>query len=182
MRAKFEQEGLALKPVSPLRWAVLLLWLCVWAALPVQAQSVDDFQARTYTDAQGNTMPYRLFVPANYDPTQKYPLVFFLHGLGGSGNDNRKQLTDQTAPLVFVTPENQAVYPCFMLAPQCPAGPLYANSWAGLDWTLPFNVQIPDPTLPMQSAMGILASVQQEFSIDPDRIYITGFSMGGFGT
>ena len=73
-------------------------------------QSVDDFEARTYSDGN-STIPYRLFVPADYDPTQSYPLVLFLHGAGERGSDNRLQLTGQTAPLVFVRPENQAQWP-----------------------------------------------------------------------
>src|SRR5690349_10801987 len=99
------------------RRTVLPLILCLVAltvGAAVSAQSVDDFAARLYTDAQGNTLPYRLFIPANYNPLVKYPLVLFLHGSGGSGSDNRKQLTDQTAPLVFAAPENQANWPCFM--------------------------------------------------------------------
>jgi poly(3-hydroxybutyrate) depolymerase len=170
-----------LKPAVFLRSLVLLLCLSALTAASARAQSVNDFLARTYTDAQGTTLPYRLFVPAGYDPTQKYPLVLFLHGLGGSGNDNVKQLTDQTAPLVFVTPANQALYPCFMVAPQCPAGSLYANTWAGLDWTQPTNTQLPDPNPPLRVALEIVDALQQEFSLDSNRLYITGFSMGGFG-
>src|SRR5678815_1234712 len=82
---------------------------------------VDEMQARTYTDASGS-LPYRLFVPANYDPERKYPLVLFLHGAGERGTDNRLQITGQTGVLAFLFNENQAKQPCFLAAPQCPTG------------------------------------------------------------
>src|SRR5260370_16431343 len=41
------------------------------------------FRKRAYADKTGNKMPYRIFVPANYDPRQKYPLIFWLHGAAG---------------------------------------------------------------------------------------------------
>src|ERR1700682_813959 len=49
------------------------------------------FRKRAYADKQGNKMPYRLFVPANYDAGQKYPLIFWLHGAAGRGSGNLKQ-------------------------------------------------------------------------------------------
>src|SRR5262245_5149353 len=109
-----------------LAFALLLVLLVLGLPSPASAQTVDDFEARWYSDGT-NTIPYRLFVPADYDPKQSYPLVLFLHGAGERGTDNRRQLTGQTAPLVFVRPENQAKYPCFMLAPQCPPG----GRWVG---------------------------------------------------
>src|SRR5882757_5485897 len=48
--------------------------------------------AKTFKSAGGESLPYRLLVPANYDRVKKYPLIVFLHGSGGLGNDNLKQL------------------------------------------------------------------------------------------
>ena len=140
-------------------------------ALPsrVAAQPVDDFQDRSYSDGT-NSIPYRLFVPTDYDPEQSYPLVLFLHGAGERGSDNRLQLTGQTAPLVFVRPENQAQWPCFMMAPQCPLN----NSWS--------NIGGDQPTIPMFVTLEAIGALMDEFNIDPSHLYITGLSMGGFGT
>src|SRR5262245_24913042 len=154
-----------------LAFALLLVLLVLGLPSPASAQTVDDFEARWYSDGT-NTIPYRLFVPTDYDPKQSYPLVLFLHGAGERGTDNRRQLTGQTAPLVFVRPENQAKYPCFMLAPQCPT----TGSWADGDG---------NPRISTWMALTLEAMFYEifaEFNIDYNRLYITGLSMGGFGT
>src|SRR5437660_9921392 len=114
-------------------------------------------------------MPYRLFMPANYDASQTYPLIFWLHGANGRGSDNRKQISggNENGTHVWTTPPNQAQLPAFVLAPQCPEDRF---------WSEPETNQI-SPQLHM--ALDILASVQKEFSIDPDRIYLAEQSMCG---
>jgi len=153
------------------RWMALVAFAAFVLAVPsrAQAQSVDDFEDRSYSDGT-YTLPYRLFVPTDYDPSQSYPIVLFLHGSGERGTDNRLQLTGQTAPLVFVRPENQAQWPSFMIAPQCPPG-------GGWD-----HFGSEEPSTWMRLTLEVLDGLQQEFSIDPSRLYITGLSMGGFGT
>src|SRR5467141_5125544 len=129
------------------------------------------FRKRAYADKQGNKMPYRLFVPANYDASQKYPLIFWLHGAAGRGSDNLKQISggNENGTHVWTTPANQAQLPALVLAPQCPEDRF---------WSEPENNEI-SPQL--QMALDILAVVEKEFSIDPDRIYLAGQSMGGLG-
>ncbi len=129
------------------------------------------FRKQVYTDKTGNKMPYRLFVPANYDANQKYPLIFWLHGANGRGSDNLKQISggNEDGTHVWTTPANQAQLPAFVLAPQCPEDRF---------WSEPEMNEI-SPQL--QMALDILASVQKEFSIDADRIYLAGQSMGGLG-
>ena len=164
-----------------------LLTLGALALVPTclfgQFVTVDNFQPLTYNDGQGHTLPYRLWVPANYNAANHYPLVLFLHGAGGAGTDNRAQLTDQGAPLVFVQPQNQAQWPCFMVAPQCPSGAAgNPGTWSGLDWTATSNTQLPNPTWPLASALAVVDLLSTQYSIDTTRLYITGLSMGGGGT
>ena len=142
---------------------VLIPLLTLLCTSGVRAVTVDDFVARIYTNAQG-TLPYRLFIPTNYTPVQKYPLVLFLHGAGERGTDNRLQLTGQTGPLVFATATNQSRYPSFMVAPQCPPG----ASW--------------DDNIRRQQILGLMNLLQSQYGIDSNRWYITGLSMGGYGT
>lgn len=160
MRAFFSRRVICL---------VAAVLLSAGFASRVQAQSVDDFEARSYSDGNAS-IPYRLFIPTDYDPSQAYPLVLFLHGSGERGTDNRLQLTGQTAELVFVNPDNQSQWPCFMMAPQCPLN----DSWSNIDGD--------QPTTPMLLALEAIGDLMSEFNIDPAHLYITGLSMGGFGT
>ncbi|MES1171662.1 MAG: prolyl oligopeptidase family serine peptidase [Bacteroidota bacterium] len=144
------------------------------------AINADDFAAATFDAGAGHTLPYRLFVPRGADHKGKYPLVVFLHGSGGRGTDNRRQLTDQAAPLVFVQPENQARWPVFMLAPQCPPD----QQWVDMPWGDPSGKgKLPRAaTWPMAAAMALVDRVAaQHPTIDTTRIFITGISMGGYG-
>lgn len=129
----------------------------------VCAVSVDDFVARWFTNAQG-ILPYRLFIPTNYNSAERFPLVLFLHGVGESGSDNRSQLVGQIGPLVFASETNQVEHPSFMVAPQCPLG----YSWTDLSMRL--------------RVLGMLNALQSEFSVDTNRLYVTGLSLGGAGT
>jgi predicted peptidase len=117
-------------------------------------------------------MPYRLFVPASLDPQRQYPLLLWLHGSRGRGSDNRRQLAGANAWALnaFVNDEAQARYPSFVVAPQCPRRRTW-DRWASDDLSRELRLVIE-----------ILEALQQEFSIDPARIYVAGESMGGFGT
>ncbi len=82
-----------------------------------RADEKDVFQKRLFVSPHGGSLPYRLYVPTNYDPKVKYPLVLFLHGAGERGDNNTAQIRDCQ---VWVKPETQARQSCFVLAPQCP--------------------------------------------------------------
>ena len=112
---------------------------------------------------KGVTLPYRLFIPDNYSPSQKYPLVLALHGEGGRGTDNTSQMQGIMAA-VWADPVNQADYPCFVVVPQCPFNEVWGDA-------------------PIAGAViDLVDSLIREFTIDTNRLYITGHSMGGFGT
>src|SRR5260370_26389280 len=98
-------------------------------------------------DKTGNKMPDRIFVPANYDASQKYPLIFWLHGAAGRGSDNLKQISggNENGTHVWTTPADQAPLPAFVVAPQCPEDPF---------WSQPGNNQ---DSPPLHIALGILA-------------------------
>jgi poly(3-hydroxybutyrate) depolymerase len=144
------------------RLAAFVPCLCLGAG-SYGAVSVNDFVPRTFTNSFG-LLPYRLYIPTNYNRGVRYPLVLFLHGAGERGSDNRAQLAGQTGPLVFVTATNQARHPSLMVAPQCPSG----GTWN-------------DATRRGQVA-GLMTALIAEFSLDTNRLYITGLSMGGYGT
>lgn len=130
-----------------------------------------DFRKDLYADKKGAEIPYRLFVPLGYDANRKYPLLLWLHGGTGRGNDNVRQLTgeNQLGTHFWITNDVQLKFPMFVLAPQCPSG----QTWADPEFNLPSKWLI--------LATGTLAKVEKQFSIDTDRIYLAGQSMGGLG-
>jgi predicted peptidase len=130
-----------------------------------------DFRKDVYAGKTKDRLPYRLFVPLGYDANRKYPLLLWLHGVDGRGSDNVKQLTheNQIATHFWITSEAQTKFPVFVLVPQCPSG----EPWAEPE----FN----QPSKWLLLAMEVLAKVEKQFSIDLDRVYIGGQSMGGLG-
>ena len=134
------------------------------------------FEARTYKS--GWTMPYRLFRP---EAKGKLPLVIYLHGSGGQGDDNEKQLGlgNIFGTRVWLLPENQNAHPCYMLVPQSNRG------WVRYDTEKLKNNEyeiVPGPGQGVSLALEVIDAVRREFSIDDQRIYVTGQSMGGAGT
>jgi predicted peptidase len=134
----------------------------------------DDWEKREQRDAKGAKLPYRLFKPRSAAGKEKWPLVLFLHGAGERGEDNDAQL--KHAVKYFVA--NQAQFPCFIAAPQCPA----KLQWVDTPWGNPKHTMPAQPTEPMRLAIEMVAALEKEFAVDPKRLYVTGLSMGGFGT
>jgi predicted peptidase len=134
------------------------------------------YEARTHKS--GWEMPYRLFRPEGAGKT-KLPLVVYLHGSGGLGNDNLKQLGlgNVFGTRVWLLPENQKRYPCYVLAPQTDRG------WAKYDFTKPQGaVLLSGLGEGARLTLEIIEGLSKEFAIDDRRIYVTGQSMGGSGT
>jgi predicted peptidase len=161
---------------SPLRFiAVILLIVFSSFVFPASAQetksAVDGFLARSYHSPGGETMPYRLFVPAEYDAAKKYPLVLWLHGAAGRGSDNLLQVSggNTLGTHVWTTAENQAKYQAFVLAPQVSETKAWARPHANT------------PASSIRLALEILDAVEKEYSIDTGRVYVAGQSMGGEG-
>lgn len=129
-------------------------------------------EKKVYSDGSGHALPYQLLHPEYDDGQTLYPLVLFLHGAGERGTDNESQ-TKHGVP-EFARPENRKKYPCFLAAPQCPE----EERWS--DWSV--EKQADEPSWPLRMAFELVGELQKEYSIDAKRLYITGLSMGGFGT
>lgn len=142
---------------------LLLILLALIAPGGAEAATAADFQFRT---GPLGAMPYRLLVPAGYQPTQKYPLILFFHGADEYGTDNQKHLDNNAnGALALVSDAAQAAAPVFMVAPQAP------NAGGFRSETLRARVQ------------AILDALLLEFpGIDAERLYITGLSQGGLAT
>ncbi|MBB6050413.1 prolyl oligopeptidase family serine peptidase [Armatimonas rosea] len=164
-----------------------------------QAQDLlSPLLARTFVDSSGLNLPYRLYVPENYDPSQKYPLVLFLHGGGERGTDNVSPLLNEPFAQTFFSPEVQAAHPSFFLVPQCPLeiiggdpqGEYWVNNFEnyadgtphpGFAWDSYLLADYPVSTS-LRAVTNLLPALQSEFSIDSSRLYATGWSMGGDAT
>ena len=166
--------------MNPLAIALFAGAVLVASSAAVRAEpkegTLDLLEKKTFTDSSGAKLPYRLLAPINYDSKAKYPLVVFLHGAGERGDDNEKQLVHGVPE--FLKPENRKDYPCFLIAPQCPN----EKKWVEVDWSAEAHVQPKEPSDPLHLTLGLIDQMQKDYSIDPKRIYITGLSMGGFGT
>lgn len=135
----------------------------------------DKFEARSHKSDW--TMPYRLFRPAT---TGKLPLILYLSGSGGLGDDNLKQigLGNIFGTRVWLLPENQKQFPCYVVAPQTDRG------WARYDPTQREDGRarvLPGLGDGSRLALEIVDALRHEFPIDDRRIYATGQSMGGAG-
>jgi len=101
-------------------------------------------------------LDYLLYLPEDYNSDNKFPLLLFLHGAGERGNDIEKVKMHGPPKLI----EEGKDFPFIVVSPQCPEG-----QW----WNI--------------SDLNILLNeIVNEYSVDTNRIYVTGLSMGGFGT
>ncbi len=135
-------------------------------------------EAHSFEPSDKIPLPYRLFVPEEGAGNQsRHPLVFVLHGAGDRGNDNFLPLRPYAAG--WSSPEVQAEYPCIILIPQCPEmlqwvdAPFQDGSYPQAD------TPISDP---LDAALALLDETVAQQPADPNRIYIMGASMGGYGT
>ena len=127
---------------------------------------------KVFKNSHRENLLYRLFVPQNYEQGTKYPLVVYLHGGAGTGNDNRKQIDGGNGYLIdlFTGNETQARYPSFVVAPQSPT----QEGWIRNDRM--------SPTRQLRLVYEMIDELQRAYSIDDRRVYVAGQSMGGFGT
>lgn len=97
-----------------------------------------------------------VLLPPNYSPAKKWPVVLFLHGAGERGSDNEKQMKVGLGPIA-------SKIPAIIVFPQAPED----SRWIGE---------------PADAAVRALDEAIAKYNGDPDRVYLTGLSMGGYGT
>lgn len=101
---------------------------------------------------------YLLFLPAGYgaEPAKKWPLILFLHGAGERGS-NIWMVAKHGPPKIAESATN---FPFIVVSPQCPEGRIWSND----------------------VLLALLEEIESKHAVDAKRIYLTGLSMGGFGT
>ncbi|MFM8291968.1 MAG: dienelactone hydrolase family protein [Planctomycetia bacterium] len=160
----------------------LLVCLGVLLVTPVAAHGAvpEGFEERKVAateDGKPVEFRYRLMRPATVAADVKYPLVLFLHGAGERGSDNEKQL--EYLPTWLAEDARRQKYPCFVLAPQCRTD----RRWVEIDWSDKKSLpQKPEMTVDMTAAVAALDATMKTEPVDPGRVYLTGISMGGYGS
>src|SRR5436190_16629545 len=166
----------AMSPVFRQIFALTLLFVGLFmSASLAAADHRDRYEARTFADAAGKKLNYRLLKPKGYDAKKSYPLVLFMHGAGERGDDNKIQLVHGMNE--FAADEIMEKYPAFVVAPQCAEG----KQWVDVPWSADSHTMPKEPAEPLRLSLELIVALQKEFSIDKSRIYVTGLSMGGFG-
>ncbi|MGD0989138.1 MAG: alpha/beta hydrolase-fold protein [Candidatus Sulfotelmatobacter sp.] len=134
--------------------------LCLLAPLPAEAKKHETGFIDRTTTIQATQYKYQVFVPEDWTPHRKWPVILALHGSGERGSDGILQ-TDVGIGVAIRTDRSEIE--AIVVMPQCPK-----NLW----WILP----------PMDDlAMAALAEATREFHGDTRRTYLTGLSMGGYG-
>lgn len=108
---------------------------------------------------RGSKRRYAVYVPENYNDNVPWPVILFLHGRGERGDDGAKQTEVGIGTAIRRWPER---FPALVVFPQCPKDRFWDR--AGEDIDAAFNMTL------------------EEYRTDPTRYYLTGISMGGFGT
>lgn len=133
------------------------------------------FDRRKYEN-NGFVLPYRIYIPKNYDCGERYPLLVFLHGAGERGTDNERQLAH--VQYFFNDPESP-VYDSIVVAPQCPEDSQWVLApWAEGNYCIEETPESPG----LETLCMVIDECRDFYNVDDDRIYVAGPSMGGFGT
>jgi len=160
----------------------LIALLILFSAGFLQAQDFSRYERTAFITA-GDTLPYRILFPENFDSSRKYPVLFFLHGRGESGTNNEDQL--RNGGNLFLKPELRAQFPCIVIAPQCPSDSYWSNVKIRTDTlgrrSFSFRKK-GKPTKAMWMLLGLVDRILEKPFIDSTQIYAGGLSMGGMGT
>lgn len=160
---------------------ILLIAIAILAIQQCRAQDLKIFEKHWFVQ-NGDTLPYRLLLPDNYDASKKYPLVFFLHGAGERGNDNEKQLIHGAK--LFLQEENRKKFPAIVVFPQCATN----SFWSNVEFKMENGKRIflfqeaGEPTKAMKLAQELLTAIIKTYPVAKKQIYVGGLSMGGMGT
>ena len=142
--------------------AILLLLLLTGCRVRTATPVPTGQHAFTFEE-QGHRLNYLLFLPQDYgkERRKKWPLILFLHGMGERGDvlEDLERVKKYGPPMLV---EGQPDFPFIVVSPQCPA-----DSY----WDLHHD-----------ALETLLDEVATGYAVDTDRIYVTGLSMGGFGT
>jgi len=159
-----------------------------WTVAPVKPDDLTFngtrhslFSKQEYVQ-DGFTLPYQIMYPINYDPSQSYPLVIFLHGAGERGDNNTSQMAN--GPPTFTTQEAREDYPAIVVFPQCPTAYMWSRrTKVTVDGEAIFTFPVEEePDVPLKAVIQMTRDFIAAGTVDESRVYVMGLSMGGIGT
>lgn len=157
--------------MTALKLLVLVACLLLCLDMVKSRASADDvktgFSDRVHKDAEGKEHRYVLFVPHDYKPDKSWPLILFLHGAGESGEDGKKPAAVGLGPAIK---KREKTFPFIAIFPQA-TRPMRG---VGRNWFAESDNG--------KRALAILDEVEKKVKVDAKRVYLTGLSMGGYGT
>ncbi|WP_052691766.1 carboxylesterase family protein [Teredinibacter purpureus] len=163
----------------------------------VQTKSADHLLSKhVYTASNGMTLPYRLYLPKNTSQKTPLPLLIFLHGRGERGTDNNANMFNNVGLFKgehsILSHKNRQQFPTAILIPQCSDKTPHEEwaRWKGNSAEQPFAglgadgsyQQHAQPSASSAATLELIDLLIAQKRLDPQRIYLTGISMGGFGT
>jgi len=139
----------------------LLPLLLIPVPMKVKAQSTNApllSKSMTWESSRRGELRYLLYLPREYDSQggKRWPLILFLHGAGERGTNLQRVAIHGPPSLV----KQGRSFPFIIVAPQCPEDERWQND----------------------SLLKLLEHVMAELKVDAGRVYLTGLSMGGYGT
>ncbi len=151
---------------------------------PEEYEQLFSYESISY-EGFSESLNYRLYVPGDYDEEKEYPLVLYMHGYGERDSlfqTNTEQLEKGMMPWFF-SQGYYKEYACIIVAPQCPMG----KHWVYHDYEGSYEISDMDSagytfTESIQLCKLAVDQTIADYSVDTDRIYVTGISMGGYGT
>jgi predicted peptidase len=144
-----------------LRLAVVVLLPIAAHPLPASAADKVGFVDKVFKDADGAEHKYVVFVPKKYDGKTEYPVILFLHGSGETKGGSKQPVEVGIGPAIK---KQEDAFGFITIIPQSEKRTWRADSSDG------------------KMAMGILDEVMKDYKTDKKRVYLTGLSMGGYGT
>lgn len=141
---------------------IIYLSVCVlFAASVIRAdEPAAGVQVERELKTDHGTIPYLMYLPKDYESTESFPLMLFLHGRGESNGSIR--IVEKWGPPRMVARGQDLPY--VLISPQCPR----ESRWTADDQ--------------MSMLLALLDHVTAEFKVDASRTYLTGLSMGGYGS
>lgn len=137
------------------------------------------YKAATLPLDNGLAFNYRFYEPLSKEPGKKYPMIIMLHGIDQRGTDNKKQLT--VAPWGAYFLKYTYTHPMYVVLPQCPPDKYWSYNtrpWPFIPSEFPVEHEM---SYVYDAVLRLIDYMISNYAVDPERVHIGGFSMGGVG-